>query len=111
MMMNELTDEEIGMRAFQVRKAKAVERASERMRQGLGKDWASLTAAELEELEWLLGEVWKYVARTEWDDLHFGKLTRTEVRNLLHIGREIRTHKRNAVEALNEIAEIVAAKG
>ena len=54
----------------QVKKAKAVERAIERMRQGLGEQWGHLNDSEIEELEWVLGELWAYVARAEWDDLH-----------------------------------------
>ena len=36
----EVTDEEIGIRTFQMRKARAVERAVERIRQGLKDEWA-----------------------------------------------------------------------
>src|SRR5450756_612312 len=64
--------EEIGMRTFQIKRARAVERATDRMRQGLKDDWAKFSEPEVEALQWALGEVWAYVAHAEWDDLHFG---------------------------------------
>jgi hypothetical protein len=107
----DVTDEDIGMRAFQLKKAQAVERATERLRAGLKGDWANLTTHEIEELEWVLGELWAYVARSEWTDLHFGKLTMHDVRTILRYGRELRKHSRNAVDILNDVAEVVRSKG
>jgi hypothetical protein len=107
----DVTDEEIGMRTFQIRKARAVERAQERMRQGLKLEWSSLTMAEVEALGWVLGELWAYVARADWEDLHFGKLTIDEVRIILDHAREIANHTRNTVDVLHDIHELVKAKG
>ncbi len=107
----DVTDEDIGMRAFQIRKAKAVERAIERLRRALAGEWASFTNAEIEELEWVLGEVWAYVSRDQWDKLHFGKLTVHDSRVILGYGRELRKHSRNAVDILKDVGDLVAAKG
>jgi hypothetical protein len=107
----DVTDEDIGMRTFQLKKAHAVERATERMRTGLKGEWANLTTQEVEELEWVLGELWAYVARAEWVDLHFGKLTMHDVRTILKLGRELRKHSRNAVDILNDVYAVVSAKG
>jgi hypothetical protein len=107
----DVTDEDIGMRTFQIKKARAVERATERMRAGLKEDWAKLTTQEIEELEWILGELWAYVARAEWMDLHFGRLTMHDTRTILKYGRELRKHTRNAVDVLNDVADVVRAKG
>ncbi|MDH4139337.1 MAG: hypothetical protein OEV43_02075 [Coriobacteriia bacterium] len=107
----DVTDEDIGMRAFQLKKGKAVERSVQRMRRGLKDQWGALTNPEVEELEWILGELWAYVARAEWEELHFGKLSLREVRDILKDGRDMRTHARNAVEVLNEVKAIVVAKG
>jgi len=99
------------MRTFQLQKAKAVERATERLRAGLKGEWASLTTHEIEELEWVLGEVWAYIARAEWQDLRFGLLTMHDVRTILKYGREMRKHTRNAVDVLNDVAALVKSKG
>lgn len=107
----DVTDEDIGMRAFQLRKAKAVERAVERIRHTLKTDWATLSNHEVEELEWILGELWAYVARDEWDNLHFGKLQMHDLRKILGLGRELRKHSRNAVDVLTDVGEIVKSKG
>lgn len=107
----DVSDEDIGMRAFQLRKAKAVERAVERMRHTLAAEWAQLTHHEIEELEWVLGELWAYVARTDWDDLRFGRMNLDEARQAIHLSRELRKHSRGAVDILNDVYAIVKAHG
>jgi hypothetical protein len=107
----DVTDEEIGMRTFQIRKARAVERAMERMRQGLKSEWSLLSLAEVEALGWVLGELWAYVARAEWEDLHFSKLKTEDIRGILGLAREIANHDRNSVDVLQDVYKIVIAKG
>lgn len=107
----DVSDEDIGMRAFQLKKAKAVERAADRMRQGLKAEWGTLSHHEIEELDWVLGELWAYVARSEWDSLHFGKLGMHDIREILGLGRELRKHSRNAVDILGDVKALVEAKG
>ena len=107
----DVTDEELGIRAFKVKKAKAVERAIERIRHGMGASWADLTEEEIEELEWVLGEVWSYVARTEWDDLHFGRLNTRDIVRMLTLSSQLRRHARNQTEILREVAAILGHAG
>lgn len=107
---SDVTDEEIGMRTFQIRKARAVERAMERMRQGLRSEWSLLSLAEVEALGWVLGELWAYVARAEWEDLHFSKLKTEDLRVILGHAREIANHERNTVEVLQDVYKLVIAK-
>jgi hypothetical protein len=107
---SDVTDEEIGMRTVQIRKARAVERAMERMRQGLKSEWSLFSLAEIEALGWVLGEVWAYVARTEWEDLHFSKLTSADVREILDSARAIANHDRNTVEVLKDVHKLVLSK-
>jgi hypothetical protein len=107
----EVTDEEIGMRTFQIKRARAVERATDRMRQGLKGDWTKFSEPEVETLQWALGEVWAYVAHTEWDELRFGLLTITDVRKILNFGRELMQHSRNSVDVLNDVYDVVKARG
>jgi len=106
-----VTDEEIGMRTFQIRKARAVERAMERMRQGLKSEWSLLSLAEVEALGWVLGELWAYVARAEWEDLHFSLLKTDDVRTILGHAREIANHDRNTVDVLQDVYKVVVDKG
>jgi hypothetical protein len=106
----DVTDEEIGMRTFQLRKARAIERAMERLREGMKDDYASLAHAEIEALSWIFGELWAYVARTDWDDLHFSKLSIADVRTILNHAREITNHTRNSVEVLSDVYDVVVSK-
>ena len=106
----EVTDEDLGMRQFHLRKAKATERAVERIRHGLKAEWPQLSNEEIEELEWILGELWAYVARGQWDDLRFGHLAMHDLRRILLLGRELRKHSRNAVDVLNDVAQVVMSK-
>lgn len=107
----DVSDEELGIRAFQVRKGKAVERAVEKIRHNLGPTWQNLTSDEIEELEWVLGELWAYVARADWDDLHFGRLNTGDVIRILTLGSQLRRHARNSVDILRDVDEIVRAEG
>lgn len=106
----DVSDEDLGIRAFKIKRAKAVERAIERLRHGLGASWADLNDAEIEELEWVLGELWSYVARADWDDLHFGRMTMSDIIKTLTLGSQMRRHARPAVEVLREVEEIVRAQ-
>ena len=106
----DVTDEDIGMRAFQIRKGKAVERSIERIRYAVKTDWPTLSDHEIEELEWLLGELWAYVARDTWENLRFGRLDITDLREMIAKGREMRSHARNAVDVLLEVRDIIEAK-
>lgn len=107
----DVTDEDIGIRAFQIKKAKAVERAVERIRHSLGPAWGELTAEEIEELEWVLGELWAYAARAEWDQLLFGRLSMRDLIKILTLGSQLRRHARNSIEILREVEAIVKNDG
>lgn len=106
----DVSDEDLGIRAFKVKRAQAVERAVQRLRQGLGSGWTNLTSEEIEEIEWVLGELWSYIARSEWDELRFGLLTVSDIINMLTLGSQLRRHARPAIEVLRDVEAIVAAK-
>jgi len=103
-------DEDLGIRAFQIKRGKAVERAIQLIRHGLGTAWSALTAEEIEELEWVLGELWAYIAHTSWDELHFGLLTMTDVVKLLTLGSQLRRHARGSIEILRDVESLINAK-
>lgn len=104
----DVTDEELGIRTHKLRRAQAVQREIERVRHSLKREWASLTDREIEEFEWILGELWGYTARDEWEDLRFGHLQMHDVRKMLLFGRELRKHSRNAVDILADVKQVVA---
>jgi len=107
----DVTDEEIGMRTFQIRKAQAVERANERLRQGLGSEWSKFTSEEIEAVGYVLGELWAYVAHADWDDLKFSTLGITDTRRILNFARELVNHKRNSVDVLQDCYALIVSKG
>lgn len=107
----DVSDEEIGIRAFKVKRAKAVERAIQRLRHGLGPQWDNLTDTEIEELEWVLGELWSYVVRSEWDQLAFGHLPMGGVIRLLTLGSELRRHARPSADILRDMDAVVRGEG
>lgn len=107
----DVTDEEIGMRTFQLRKARAVERAIERLRKGLGGEWAKFTEPEIEAIGYALGELWAYIAHTEWDDLKFSTLGVTDARRILNFSRELVHHSRNSVDVLQDLHTMIVEKG
>ena len=81
------------------------------MRHGLGAEWASYTTREIEELEWILGEIWAYVSHGEWDELHFGKLTGHDVIKVLGLATQIRQHTRDTVAILQDVIALVKVRG
>ena len=106
----DVSDEDIGIRAFQIKRGKAVERAIERLRHGLGPMWAELNNEEIEELEWVFGELWSYLARGDWDQLRFGNLGMGEVIKITMLGGQIRRHARPSIEVLREVDGIIREK-
>ena len=106
----DVRDEDIGMRAFQMRKAKAVERAIDRIRQGIKKDWPMFTQHDLSDLDWMLGELWAYEKRADWEDLHFSKLTTEDVQHIVEVARALRANPHNTVETLEAIGDIIRAR-
>jgi len=103
----DVSDEELGIRAFQIKKMKAVERAIQRIRHNMGPAWANLNDSEVEELEWILGELWAYIARAEWDELAFGRLGMSDVIRTLTLGSQLRRHARPSIEVLRDVEKIV----
>lgn len=106
----EITDEEIGMRAFQLRKSRAVEHAMERIRQGLGDEWATLSIKDIETLTWVLGQVWAHLARPEWAEIAFGSLGKENVDEVIAVARKILSHEILGHQGLEQIDALIKAK-
>ena len=103
----DVTDEDIGMRTFEIRKERAVERAVERMRRGLGDYWNRLTQTEIELLSWSLGELWAFEDRADWENLHFSKVSGRDVRSILSLAKELAARTRPTVDLLKDIEQVV----
>jgi hypothetical protein len=106
----DVREEDIGMRAFQIRKAKAVERAVERLRHGIMPSWPMFTQRDLADLDWMIGELWAYEKRADWEDLHFSKLTPEDVLAIIAIGRGLRENPTNTVGSLERVGDIIRAR-
>ena len=103
----DVDDEEIGMRAFNLRKARAVERAIQKIRHGLGSDWKILSLPEVELLSWGLGETWAYIARTKWDKIYFSSMTLEKAKEIIEISKKIIFHEELGTKGIEQIYKIL----
>jgi hypothetical protein len=85
----DVTDEDIGRRTVEIRRARAVDRAIERLRKGCGTSWRQLTTRDVERLRWGLGELWGYIPHSDWEDLRFSSLRIEDATELLDICTEL----------------------
>ncbi|MBN2823258.1 MAG: hypothetical protein JXR33_08745 [Coriobacteriia bacterium] len=106
----DVSDEDIGMRAFQIRKEKAVERSMERLRQGLKSSWSFFEGKELDDFRWMIGELWAFEKRADWEDLHFSKLSAEDVRAIIGYAQKLRGDTHNTVETLELVGDIIRAR-
>jgi hypothetical protein len=106
----DVSDEDIGMRAFQIRKAKATERALEFLRQGLRSTWSMFTPGDIADLQWILGELWAYEKRADWEDLHFSKLTGADTQAIITLARHLKDNIEGSVETLERVGDIIRAR-
>ncbi|MBF4509607.1 MAG: hypothetical protein ISP10_03885 [Aeromicrobium sp.] len=107
----DISEEDIGMRAFQIRKAKAVERSLDRARKGLGTGWGAFTQRDLSDLGWIIGELWAFEKRADWEDLHFSKLTSEDVTEIIALARQLRENDTHSmVDTLERVGDIVRVR-
>lgn len=109
MMKRAITDESLGIRLHEVNRQRAVDRAIERMRYGLKADWHYLTLDDINNLRWLLGELWSTRDRDEWEQLHFSKLRLEQARRMVGIGDRLRRLGTNRVNGLESAIEIITS--
>lgn len=103
----DIDDEDIGMRTFQIRKQRQVERAIEKIRFNMGKDWEKLTAEEEEILEWALGETWAMMGFSDWEHIGFSFMTYPDVQEIILLAREVIEHKTPGTRAIEQIHQIL----
>lgn len=105
----DVTGEELGIGVSETNRAKAVERAIQLLRHGMGETWSQLTEDEIAQLEWVLGEVWEFVTRSHWDELRFGSVSLRDVVMILALGDQMREHTGSCAEILRKIDAIIVA--
>jgi len=88
--MPEVSKTEIGRRFFKLQQEKQVEKAVEKIRQAQGSEWSLYTHHDIEALKTALAETWVYIDRDSWESISFTQLTGTDLRELIHYGKEIR---------------------
>lgn len=86
--MPEVSKTEIGRRFFKIQKEKNVERAIEKIRKSLGSDWSLYTQSDYEALKHILGETWVYIDRERWESISFAGIPRSDLRELIRLGRQ-----------------------
>ncbi|RJQ32370.1 MAG: hypothetical protein C4562_03170 [Actinobacteria bacterium] len=106
-MKSGLNDEDIGIRTFQIRKEKATERAVEKTRYRLGKEWSSISSNDIDIFSWALGETWAMMGFREWDQIMFSFLDLSTVERIIIIGKQVLNHKKLGTKAFHEIHEIL----
>ena len=103
----DITDEEVGMHAFHLRKRTSVERAMEKIRQGLGRKFLQFTQEDIEILEWVLGETWAMMGFYEWQHIVFSELKSEQLDKIINIGNEIVSHRKKGIIGLEEVHQIL----
>jgi len=106
-MKPDVSDEEIGIRSFQLKKKKAVEQAIEKIRYNLNEDWAGLVNEDIELLEWVLGDMWAFIARDQWDRIAFSELRLPDIYRIIDIAKQIMARKKVGSVGLNQIHNMV----
>ncbi|MFH1288787.1 MAG: hypothetical protein ABII25_08860 [bacterium] len=109
-MENNISDEELGIKSFHLRRGRVVEQSIEKIRQKLGNDWKEFTYTDTQTLHWILGEVWSFIARDNWDKILFSELELKDIKNILVIAEAIMQHKKIGGTGLEEINKILNAK-
>jgi hypothetical protein len=85
----DVTDEDIGRRTVEIRRARAVDRALERLRKGVGASWKQFSTREIERVRWGLGELWGYIPHSDWEDIRFSSLKLAGTKELLELCTEL----------------------
>lgn len=99
----DVTDEDVGMRAFNLRKQQSVERAVEKIRHNIGRAWVRLSEEEIELLEWALGETWALMGFYEWNEIAFSSIMLEKIDEIMAIASQIISHKIPGHKGLEQI--------
>lgn len=106
-MVADVNEEDIGIRTFQLRKERAVERAIEKIRHHLGPQWQAISSKDKDVLSWALGETWATMGFYAWDKIGFSFITSDALNKILSIGKEVLEHKKLGSVAFEEVHRIL----
>ena len=99
----DITDEEIGIRSFQLRKGRAVERAMDKIRQRMARKWPEIPSQDVELLKWALGETWALMGQYEWDRIYFSNMDMPTMAGIIEVARQILGHNKVGYQGFEEI--------
>lgn len=105
------TDEELGIESYHIKRQQAVERAMEKARLAIPNAWTELSSADLEIINWILGEVWSYAGRKQWDATRYSEMTVPALVKLIQIGDGIMHEELEGKVGFAEATEILAGLG
>jgi hypothetical protein len=105
--MPEVSKTEIGRRYFKLQKMRNVEKVVGKIRRNMGSDWSFYTHEDIEALKYILGECWVYIHRDEWEKIAFTRLSGSELRELIQIGRNSMDKSINEQAAIKEGTSIL----
>lgn len=106
-MVADVNEEDLGIRTFQLRKGRAVERAIEKIRHNLGAEWRQLPSAEIDVFSWALGETWASTGFYEWDKIGFSFIDVAALKKIVNIAQEVLEHKKLGSAGFKEIHKIL----
>lgn len=105
--MVDINEEDIGIRTFQLRKERAVERAVEKIRHHLGAEWQNIPSKDMDTLSWALGETWAMMGFYEWDKISFSFIDLDTLNKIIAIGKKVLDRKKLGSVAFKEIHKIL----
>ncbi len=109
-MGRDISDEEVGIKSFHLRRERAVEQSIDKIRQNLGNNWQKLSFNDTQTLHWVLGEVWSFIARDSWNNTIFSMLEYNDIKKILEIAAQITSHKIMGGVGLDQVNRILQSK-
>lgn len=108
MVKQKINDEEIGIKSYHIKRQTAVERATEKARRSIPDPWKELSQNDLETLNWILGQVWAFSGRRQWDDVSFSSMTLPALVKIIQIGDQIMHGEKEGRDGFEEVLVVLA---
>ncbi len=108
MVKQKIDDEELGIGSYHIKRQQAVERAMEKARGSVPDAWKELSQHDLEVLNWVLGEVWAFSGRQQWDAIAFSGMTLPALVKVIQIGDQVVHREKEGQSGFSEAANILA---
>ena len=108
MVKQKINDEELGIGSYHVKRQHAVEQAMEKARRAIPDTWKALSQHDLEILSWILGEIWAFSGRSQWDELVFSGMTLPAVVRVIQIGDQVKHGEKESQLGFEEVSAILA---